>query len=125
MNTSIRIIKRNTCAKITASANGQLTYEVGYETSDESYQLRITANPGGGFFSIEGVTLENITAILNKHPNTPFKAAVFRPLFKSLGANNHGFLGEAWRSEGTILADDKYVRSSNHKGNIEGFTKAM
>ena len=41
-----------------------------------------------------------------------FKAPVFKPLFESLGANNHGFLATALRSEGIILADDKYVRSN-------------
>ena len=95
MNSSIRIIKRTTCPKITASANGQLTYEVGYDASGESFLLRITANSGGGFFSNEWVTLENISTILKKHPNTLFKAPVFKPLFESLGANNHGFLAAA------------------------------
>jgi len=112
MNNSIRIIKRTTCPKITASANGQLTYDV----SDESYLLRITANPGGGFFSNEWVTLKSITDILKKHPNTLLKAPVFKPLFESLGGNNHGFLAAALRHEGIILADDKYVRSNQGIG---------
>lgn len=123
-NTPITIIKKATCSKLSKVAKGDLTYHVGYD-DNKALHLRVTANTGGGFFSNEWVSLDAIVEIANSMPfDSPFKATILKPLYESLGANNHGFLAAALRAEEVLLPVKKHPLSHT-LNDIKAFTKAM
>ncbi|MGB5325570.1 MAG: hypothetical protein WBN40_09130, partial [Pseudomonadales bacterium] len=62
-DTPIRIIKRSNCHKISPSAEGELTYEVGHEAKSKTFYIRVTANSSGGFFSHEWIPVAEIERV--------------------------------------------------------------
>ncbi len=111
-DTTITILKKSTPPKLSYRAEGDLTYHIGHKSSSKTFYFRITDNVGGGFFSNEWIALNDIaeTAKTNS-PNKPFKALIFRNLFQSKGANNHGFLAAILRTESVMLPVDKQSMS--------------
>ncbi len=103
MTTELRILKKSTCPKLSSRAKGKLTYHVGCDPNGAFY-IRIAGNEGGGLFSLEWAALTAIQNVIVAQGDKPFKALVFRPLFKARGANNHGFLAAALRAEGLLIA---------------------
>ncbi|NHN38960.1 hypothetical protein G8764_16750 [Pseudomaricurvus alcaniphilus] len=121
----MRIIKKSTCSLITPTAQGKLTYNIGHEAADDNYHLRITHNSGGGFFSNEWISIEGVLTCIEEAPeDKPFRALIFRNLYQSRGANNHGFLAAALRAEGLLLPVKK-ATYSHQPGDPKVFFAAM
>lgn len=125
MTGTLRIIKKYTAPKLSPSAKGDLTYHVGYDETDKTFHIRVTANSGGGFFSNEWIALNDIlSTIETSSPDKPFKAIIFKPLYESKGSNNHGFLAAALRAEKLLLPVEKQLMSHT-LGDVKGFKAAM
>jgi len=116
----INILKKAHCGKVSTSEKETLTYNIG--DSDEEYYFRVTDNTGGGYFSNEWVSLNDITELL---PNdTPFNASALAPLFKSKSANNAGFLAAALKAE-SLLLPVKETKRLHTLGDISSLIKTM
>ena len=100
MPNSTRVFNQVTCPNITASAQGHLTYEVGYQESDKTFHIRVTRNSGSGFFSVEWSSIVAIQKLLKELNGKGFKVPALVRLFESSGANNHGFLVAVLSVEG-------------------------
>lgn len=95
----MRILKVATCA--TLSGKGELTYHIG-SNAEADICFLVTANSGGGFFSIEWVSLKAIQATLEQAPQ-PLTSYALRHLFKGKSANNPAFLMAALKHEGLVV----------------------
>ncbi|WP_432472083.1 hypothetical protein [Amphritea sp. HPY] len=125
MKANIRIIKQSLCSKISSPDKPTITYNVGYDDKAKSLFLRITANSTGGFFSNEWINIESIWKLIETNKtNAPFKALIFKRLYQSNSANNHGFLAAALRAEKLLLPAEKQ-KLSHTKGDIKALTSAM
>ena len=96
---NICIIKKYACCKLSPAARGELCYHVGHDETAKTFLIRVTDNTGGGFFSNQWVSVDDIETAIESLNGEPFKATVFIPLYESSGANNHGFLVAALREE--------------------------
>jgi len=124
MTNTLRIIKKATCPKLSTRAKGTLTCHIGYAATDKTFHVRITAN-AGGFFSNEYISLDEVLATIEANgSDTPFKALLFKPLYQSKGANNHGFLAAALLAEG-ILKPEEGKALSFLLGDLPAFKTAM
>jgi hypothetical protein len=125
MTNTFSTIKKSTAPKLSPKATGSLTYHVGYDDKSKFFHFRITANSGGGFISNEWISLNDILdTIEDTSPDNPFKAIIFNPLYQSKGANNHGFLAAALRSESLLMPVEKQLMSHT-LGNVKDFKAAM
>lgn len=95
----MRIIKVESCP--TLSGKETLTYQVGSNAESEVY-LMVTSNSGGGFFSIEWVSLKAAQALLEQAPQ-PLTSFALRKLYKGKSANNPAFLMAALKNEGLVV----------------------
>ena len=76
---------------------------------DGEIYLRVHANTGGGFFSQEWISLQDILTALKKRPDgRPITSILLNPLFKGRSANTPGFLL-------AVLLHEKVVRSMQGK----------
>jgi hypothetical protein len=98
LSSPIRIIKKIVFPKLSGRAKGELTYHIGHDDKNKSLLFHVTANTGGGFFSKEWISLDNIIDTIDEQDSDIFRAILFIPLYTSKGANNHGFLAAALRS---------------------------
>ena len=97
---SKRILKTATCK--TLSAKSTLTYQIGSE--DDELHVRISKNTGGGFFSNEWISMNDIQSVLEEQPAvTPVTSFLLQPLFKGRSVNTPAFLLSA-------LAHEKLLR---------------
>jgi len=117
---NITIIKKTNCGKVSTPEKETLTYNIGH--CDDEYYFRITDNVGGGFFSHEWISLNDITQCLPTDSN--FNATALTPLFKSKSANNAGFLAAVLKSE-YLLLRFKETKRLHTVGDISAFTKTM
>ena len=86
---SKRILITSTCK--TFSAKSTLTYQIG--TEDDELHVRITKNTGGGFFSDEWISMNDIQSVLDEHPEgTPVTSFMLQPLFQGKSVNTPAFL---------------------------------
>ncbi|SFT99327.1 hypothetical protein [Halomonas saccharevitans] len=104
---TIRILKKATCPKLSPRGNGELTYHLGYRDEDGQVFLRVTANASSGYFSQEWIALKDIDALMAAENGHGFKAILFKPLYHQKGANNHGFLGAALKAEGIVEVEEE------------------
>ncbi|TLU61225.1 hypothetical protein FE810_15500 [Thalassotalea litorea] len=118
----MRIIKQDTCGKVSASDNPTLTYNVCYNPTDKSYLFRVITNNTGGFFSPEWIALDDIEKALSKHDT--FSAKILDSLYASKSANNAGFLAAALKAEGILVAE-RETRRLHKLGDIDDFKKRM
>ena len=120
------ILKISTCGKVTLPDDHTLTYNIGYDTTHKTLQLRVTDNDTGGLFSNEWITLDDILTTIEKRPSpdTSFNARIFTPLYTSASANNAGFLAAALRAE-HILVPFKDSKRLHDLGDVEAFTDSM
>ncbi len=120
-----RIIKTAPCGKICTPDEPELTYEISQHIESNAFFIRITDNTSGGFFSNQWIPIEDIIGCIEEYgPGLPFKALIFKPLYESTGANNHGFLAAALRSEGLLLPYEKGIYSHT-QGDVVNFRKAQ
>ena len=88
-NPYMKVLKTATCKTI--SAKSTLTYQVG--SYDDELHVRITKNTGGGFFSDEWISMDDIKAVLDEHPEgTPVTSFMLQPIFKGRSVNTPAFL---------------------------------
>ena len=88
-NPDMKILKTATCK--TLSAKSTLTYQLG--TEDDVIHIRISKNTGGGFFSDEWISMDDIKAVLDEHPEgTPVTSFMLQPIFKGRSVNTPAFL---------------------------------
>ncbi len=101
--TTIRIIYRGECPKLTPRGQGILSYEFG--VNGEIF-IRIAANSQGGTCSFEWIPLKTVEDLLANRgeENKFFSAVLFRKAFVSKSANNHGYLAAILKSEKVIGA---------------------
>ncbi len=86
----IRVIKEATC--LTTSGKSTLGYQIGDDPEGDIH-FQVTTNDGGGFFSIEWVTLSAIQEAIETWPDDqPITSMAFRKIFRGKSANNAGFL---------------------------------
>jgi len=125
MTNTLRIIKKSTSPKLSPRAQGNLTYHVGYDETAKTYHFRITVNSGGGFFSNEWISLNDVLDVVETtNSDKPFKALIFKSLYQSKGSNNHGFLAAALRAESLLLPVKKQLMSHT-LGDVKSFKTAM
>ena len=88
-NPDMRVLKTATCKTI--SEKSTLPYPVG--VLDDEIHVRITKNTGGGFFSDEWISMDDIKAVLDEHPEgTPVTSFMLQPIFKGRSVNTPAFL---------------------------------
>ena len=101
----MRILKTTTCKTI--SAKSTLTYQLG--TEDNEIHVRVTKNTGGGFFSDEWISMNDIQSVLEEQPTgTPVTSFLLQPLFNGKSVNTPAFLLAA-------LAHEKLLRPMKGK----------
>jgi hypothetical protein len=89
-NPDMKILKTATCK--TLSGKSTLTYQIGINP-DLIVHLRITKNSGGGFFSDEWISLDDILRVLKDRPKeSPVMSHFLTPLLKGKSANTSGFI---------------------------------
>jgi hypothetical protein len=90
LSESMKILKTSSCK--TLSGKSTLTYQIG-STPDSIIHLRITKNTGGGFFSDEWISLDDILRVLKDRPReSPVMSHFLTPILKGKSANTSGFI---------------------------------
>ena len=90
LDDTMRVLSTGTCE--TLSGSSKLTYHIGCMPDGEIY-LRVHGNTGGGFFSQEWISLQDILTALKKRPDgRPITSILLNPLFRGRSANTPGFL---------------------------------
>jgi hypothetical protein len=98
--TSIKVVKEAACPTSTAKSN--LSYEIGGDDSGAIY-LKVAGNDGGGFFSNEWVSFNDIQAALAEWPEDQgVTSMAFRKIFRGKSANTPGFLVAVLCAEGLL-----------------------
>jgi hypothetical protein len=106
LDDTMRVLSSGTCD--TLSGSSKLTYHIGCMPDGEIH-LRVHANTGGGFFSQEWISLEDILTTLKKRPaGKAITSILLHPLFRGKSANTPGFLL-------AVLLHEKVIRSMQGK----------
>ena len=106
LDDTMRVLATGTCD--TLSGSSRLTYHIGILPDGEIY-LRVHSNTGGGFFSQEWISLQDILTALKKRPDgRPITSILLMPLYRGRSANTPGFLL-------SVLLHEKVVRSMQGK----------
>jgi hypothetical protein len=108
----ITVLKENTCK--TSSGKSTLTYQVGVDESGD-IQLKVSGNDGGGFWSAEWVSVQDIQTALKSWPEGQgITSMTFRKVFRGKSANTPGFLVAVLCAEGIIepMGEKKRVHQS-------------
>ncbi len=103
---AMRLIKVASCP--TLSGKETLTYHIGSNAEAEVY-LMVTSNTGGGFFSIEWVSLKAIQETLEQ-ATQPLTSYALRNLYKGRSTNNPAFLTAALKHAGLVIANPEKPR---------------
>ncbi len=89
-NPDMKVLKTATCK--TLSGKSTLTYQIGC-TPDSVVHLRIAKNTGGGFFSDEWISLDDILRVLKKRSvDSPIMSHFLTPLLKGKSVNTSAFV---------------------------------
>ena len=89
-NPDMRVLKTATCK--TLSGKSTLTYHIG-AMPDSTVHLRISKSSGGGFFSDEWVSLDDILRVLKDRPReSPVMSHFLTRILKGKSANTSGFI---------------------------------
>jgi hypothetical protein len=117
-NPDMKVLKNATCK--TLSAKSTLTYQVGIQ--DDEIHIRISKNTGGGFFSNEWISMDDIRSVLDEHPaGTPVTSFILQPLFRGKSVNTPAFLLAALASE-KLLRPMKGKKRSHEPVESDEFT---
>ncbi len=113
-----RVIKRGTCKTI--SGKSDITYQLGSD-ADDQLVFRIYSNDGGGFFSIEWITVADIIAALESwDADKHITSVAVSNLFRGKSVNSAAFLLAALKAEGVISPIDGKQRC-HELGDVEIF----
>jgi hypothetical protein len=105
----IQVIKDATCP--TTSGKSTLGYQIGVDPEGDIH-FQVTSNDGGGFFSIEWVSLSDIQEAIETWPeDQPITSMAFCKIFRGKSANNAGFLVAVLLAEGLLepIGEEKRV----------------
>lgn len=99
---ALQIIQTSKCQTI--SGKSTLTYNIAVDDKNNIF-IRIFSNSGGGgYFSIEYIRLDRITAVLSDIPkDRPITSLYLSTLFTGRSANNSGFLLAVLVNEGLLV----------------------
>jgi hypothetical protein len=87
---AIQVVKECTCK--TSSGKSTLTYRVGVDESNDIH-LEVSGNDGGGFWSAEWVSFQDIQTAISEWPEGQgITSMTFRKVFRGKSANTPGFL---------------------------------
>ena len=97
--------------KLSPKTDNHVFFDLAKHDEDGDLYLRLSGNDGGGLHSKEWVPLQSIITILDEQGEKPFKSTVLKSVFRSLSANNSGFLAGILRSNdmGLITQSGKSV----------------
>ncbi len=97
--------------KLSPKTDNNVFFDLAKHDEDGELYLRLSSNQGGGLHSKEWVLLQSIITILDEQGEKPFKSTVLKSVFRSLSANNSGFLAAILRSNdiGLITQSGKSV----------------
>jgi len=94
------------------SGKSTLTYNIGVDEEDAAF-IRINANSGGGYWSKEWVSIEEIKAkISNATDEKPIASFQLQPLFNGKSVNTPSFLLALLLKEGLLRTVPKMKRVS-------------
>lgn len=101
IHANLEILKIEQCPKLSASAEGHITYHILRDPTDKALYIAIAGNEGGGYFSHEAVALDKIEQCLQELQATgkPFPAIRLKSIFVGKSANNPSFMAAALRHE--------------------------
>ena len=101
----LQIIQTSKCQ--TVSNKSTLTYNVAVDDKDNIF-IRIIGNTGGGYFSNEWISLDNITSILSDVPADHTITSInLISLFKGLSVNTPGYMLAALVNEAVVSESRK------------------
>lgn len=99
-------VREGSAAKLGKRGGSQLTYQVLLDQARQQVYLRITSNPGGGYFSKEAVPLSAVRRCLADHPTgQPLGGPAFKTAYRNRSNNNAGFFAAALVAEGLLKRD--------------------
>ena len=95
----LTLLSSQTCSKLSATAEGKLSFNIWLDPHDQSFYLALTHNESGGYFSHELVPVKTIIDCLRplKAANQAFPAVRLRTTFQGKSANNPSFLAAVLR----------------------------
>jgi hypothetical protein len=98
---AVRIVKISTCPSL--SGKSTLTYHLGC-TGKAEIQIRVAANSGGGFFSVEWIALNTIQKVFARIPSErPITSYPLQQLFRGKSVNTPSFLMAVLKHEGLVV----------------------
>ncbi len=119
---TMKILKTGKCKSLSGKSN--LTYNIGVDP-ESAIQIRILSNDGGGYFSMEWISLDDVLALLKKHPkDTPITSTTFTKLYKGKSVNSPAFLVAALKNEGLLQSIGGKQRS-HELGDPDTFMSKM
>ena len=93
----VKVLHSATCLSLSGKSN--VTYQIGQHAEGGIY-MRIYANTGGGFFSPEWVSLEEVQKFIDAAPkDKPLSSWSLHPLFRGKSVNTPAFLMAAFVHE--------------------------
>jgi len=93
----VKVLHSSTCLSLSGKSN--VTYQIGQHAEGGIY-MRIYANTGGGFFSPEWVSLEEVQKFIDAAPkDKPLSSWSLHPLFRGKSVNTPAFLMAAFVHE--------------------------
>lgn len=94
------VILEGKASKLSTKQNGFITFTLATNNENQSLELKLTGNDGGGLHSKEWLPISTILEVLDLQiPDKPFKSTVFKTVFQGASANNASFLAAVLRSK--------------------------
>jgi hypothetical protein len=111
---SPKIILTSKCQ--TLSGKSTLTYNIALDDKSKDY-IRVVSNTGGGFFSNEWVSIDDINNTLKEIPkDQPISSIHLFPLFKGKSVNTPGYLLAVLINEKVLIAHQEIKRQYAFSG---------
>jgi hypothetical protein len=124
---ALLLVKEAQCPKLSALAQGLLTYRVLRGAEKGEIYIALTKNDGGGYFSTEAVPFERIkTCLKSQRTLVPaFPAIRLKAVFEGRSANNSSFMAAVLRSESLITKAADNDKLNVASGDLDAWEKQM
>lgn len=97
------LLKAATAKKLGKQAEGDIHYQILADLERQGLYITITGNDGGGYFSREAVSFENVEDCFAKwESGKPFPSKLFQPAFTGRSTNNASFLAAVLHAEALL-----------------------
>jgi hypothetical protein len=100
----MRILKTGECLSL--SGKSTLTYRIGCNNDNEIF-IKLAGNSGGGHFSPDWVSLEEIYTVLASQKK-PITSGALHELYQGKSSNNASFTTDVLLKEGLLKARDRH-----------------